>query len=77
MRDSVIELRLATLEEKVARLEQQATATSEPKKHWIDDVVGAFADDPDFWEAMRLGREYRESLRPKAPRRPKSQKQKA
>jgi hypothetical protein len=69
MADTKIELRLAALEEKVARLEQQATAPSESKKHWIDDVVGAFADDPDFWEAMRLGREYRESLRPKARKR--------
>ncbi len=66
---SKFELRLAALEEKVAQLEQQGTATPEPKKHWIDDVVGAFADDADFWEAMRLGREYRESLRPKARKR--------
>ena len=28
-------------------------------------IVGVFADDPEFEEAMRLGREYRESLRPK------------
>lgn len=69
MTSSKIELRLATLEEKVARLEQQAAATAEPNKHWIDEVVGVFADDPDFWEAMRLGREYRESLRPKARKR--------
>ena len=66
---SKIELRLAALEEKVAQLEQQATVTSETKKHWIDDVYGAFADDPDFWEAMRLGHEYRESLRPKPRKR--------
>lgn len=33
-------------------------------KPWWGHVVGAFADDPDFEEAMRLGREYRESLRP-------------
>lgn len=64
-----IELRLAALEEKVAQLEQQAAVSSEPKKHWIDGVYGAFADDPDFWEAMRLGREYRESLRPKPRKR--------
>jgi hypothetical protein len=35
---------------------------------WLDDIYGAFANDPDFEEAMRLGREYRESLRPKARR---------
>jgi hypothetical protein len=32
--------------------------------------MGAFDNDPDFEEAMRLGREYRESLRPKAGRKP-------
>ena len=33
----------------------------------LEDIVwGAFAGDPMFLEAMKLGREYRESLRPKA-----------
>jgi hypothetical protein len=37
-------------------------------KKKLDEIYGAFARDPHFEEAMRLGREYRESLRPKAPR---------
>jgi hypothetical protein len=61
-----IELRLATLEAEVTLLKQRL---AEPKQHWVDKVYGAFADDPDFLEAMRLGREYRESLRPKAAKR--------
>lgn len=58
------------LEERVARLE---AAVSQMKKNqevvpegvsWTDYVFGAFADDPTFEEAMRLGREYREAQRP-------------
>ena len=34
----------------------------------LDEIYGAFENDPIYEEAMRLGREYRESLRPKAAR---------
>jgi hypothetical protein len=64
-----VELRLAALEAEVAQLKQRLEENVEPKKHWVDKVAGAFADDPDFLEAMRLGREYRESLRPKPAKR--------
>ncbi|HEX9002345.1 MAG TPA: hypothetical protein VGB07_20720 [Blastocatellia bacterium] len=65
-----LELRVAALETEVARLKQQLGEPIEPKKHWVDEIYGAFADDPAFEEAMRLGREYRESLRPKPRRKP-------
>lgn len=71
MATSKVESRLAVLEAKVAQLEQRLDSVSDPKKHWIDEVVGVFADDPDFLEAMRLGRRYRESLRPKPERLPR------
>jgi len=61
-----IELRLAALEAEVSELKQRLEQSAEPKQHWVDKVFGAFADDPDFLEAMRLGRKYRESQRPKA-----------
>lgn len=64
-----IELRLAALEAEVAELKQRLEEPAEPKQHWVDKVFGAFADDPDFLEAMRLGRKYRESQRPKAAKR--------
>src|SRR5215813_2974224 len=64
-----IELRVAALEAEVALLKQQLVETAETKKHWVDEVYGAFANDPDFLEAMRLGRKYRESLRPKPAKR--------
>jgi hypothetical protein len=30
---------------------------------WWKRIVGVFKDDPEFEKAMRLGREYRRSLR--------------
>lgn len=32
-----------------------------PQKRWWREIAGTFANNPDFEEAMRLGREYRES----------------
>ncbi|MEW6209638.1 MAG: hypothetical protein AB1631_14820 [Acidobacteriota bacterium] len=49
-----------------AQLEKSAPS----QKDWLDEIYGAFADDPHFEEAMRLGREYRESLRPKVTKKP-------
>jgi hypothetical protein len=65
-----IELRVAALESEVARLKQQISEPLKASAHWVDEVYGAFADDPDFLEAMRLGRSYRESLRPRPAKRP-------
>ena len=59
-----LDARVATLEAEVAQLKQKLQAPAETKGHWVDRVYGAFANDPDFLEAMRLGRKYRESLRP-------------
>ncbi len=64
-----IESRVAALEEDVALLKQRLSESVEPDKHWVDSVYGVFADDPDFLEAMRLGRKYRDSLRPKSAKR--------
>ncbi|HKQ77076.1 MAG TPA: hypothetical protein VJ810_25495 [Blastocatellia bacterium] len=64
-----IEIRLAALEAEVAELKQRLEQPTESRRHWVDKVFGAFADDPDFLEAMRLGRKYRESQRPKAAKR--------
>jgi hypothetical protein len=57
--------RVAALETEVARL-KEIVGNSKAKKPWWKEIVGAFRGDPAFLEAMRLGREYRESLRPKA-----------
>ena len=54
--------RVAALEAEMARLKEKLEIDSKP---WTEAIAGAFANDPAFDEAMRLGRKYRESLRPK------------
>lgn len=53
-----LEERLLKLEEKFQKLEKQLPFAS-PAKSWRD-TFGMFANDPDFDEVLRLGREYRE-----------------
>ena len=61
-----LEERVAALETEVGQLKRQkAETTSQNAAPSWRKVVGVFKDDPEFEEAMRLGREYRESLRPK------------
>jgi hypothetical protein len=69
-----LESRVATLEVKVEQLQRLLQTGAREAKPWWEHIVGAFADDPAFEEAMRLGREYRESLRPKPSKRAKSAK---
>jgi hypothetical protein len=60
-----IEDRVAALEAEMARMKAQLEKVVPAQRDWLDEVYGAFEGDPIFEEAMRLGREYRESLRPK------------
>jgi hypothetical protein len=46
----------------------------EPEVSWVEKVAGKYANDPIFEEAMSLGREYRESTRPKPRPRKKVQR---
>jgi hypothetical protein len=59
-----MEQRLAALEAEVAALKKQVSGGKDDRPWW-KKISGAFAGDPAFLEAMKLGREYRESLRPK------------
>jgi hypothetical protein len=64
------ERRIQALQEQVARLKAMAEEIQGPQE-W-HKIIGIHADAPEaFEEAMRLGREWRESFRPK-PRRRKS-----
>ena len=72
-----LEARLAALEAEVEQFKQKIEAPKPEPKPWWEEIVGAFADDPDFLEAMRLGREYRESLRPKPAKRKSAKTAKA
>jgi hypothetical protein len=61
-----LENRVEELERQVARLKQQQAANTAPgSRGWLDDLYGAFAGDAVFERAMKLGREYRRSLRPR------------
>ena len=68
-----IEERVAALEAEVTRLKQKLEAVTKPANPWWQEIYGTFADDPLYQEAMKAGREYRESLRPKPPKRPTKQ----
>jgi hypothetical protein len=58
------ERRIRALQEQVARLKAMAEEIQGPQE-W-HKLIGSHADDPEtFEEAMRLGREWRESFRAK------------
>jgi hypothetical protein len=67
-----------SLEERVAALEAEMTSLKdrildqEVKKTGWQAMVGAFLNDPYFEKAMKYGRQYRESLRPKNKKRKRS-----
>lgn len=63
--------RVAAVEREIAKLRSELP---QPKKQWLDQIYGAFANDPVYDEAMRLGREYRESLRPKPEKKREAKK---
>lgn len=64
MADASLEARLTELERRVAKLAGESMGAPS-EKPWWKRIVGVYKDDPEFDEAERLGREYRESLRPK------------
>ncbi len=69
-----LEDRVAALEAEVKRLKDLIDNGRE-KRGW-KAIVGSFANDPLYEEAMKLGREYRESTRPgKRKKRKKSEGQ--
>jgi hypothetical protein len=57
-----VEDRLAVVEREIAELKRRLPA--EPlQEDWVDAMSGVFADDPEFDEVVRLGREMREADR--------------
>jgi hypothetical protein len=66
MATATLEERMAALEKELAQLKQQLhVETPSPIIPWWEKIAGTFANSENYDEAMRLGREYRESLRPK------------
>ena len=66
MATTSVEERLATLETEVAELKKRIETENPPAAlPWWEKIFGTFDGSEEHAEAMRLGREYRESLRPK------------
>jgi hypothetical protein len=61
MSNMEIEARLTQLESEVAHLKQKLPKEDD-QKPWWEEILGSFADDPIYDEAMALGQEYRRSL---------------
>ena len=62
MTNNEIEKRLEMLEAEVALLKSEVKKKGNKSEiPWWKQRIGIFADDPAHEEAMRLGREYRES----------------
>lgn len=72
MPTATLEERVAALDTEVARLKQERPNEAQSKKPWWEQIRGTFKNDPDCIEAMRLGREYREALRPKDDEEPQA-----
>jgi hypothetical protein len=67
-----LEARVEALETEVRHL-KDLIDKGQRKRGW-KIIIGAFANDPLYDEAMRLGREYRESQRPGKRKKPQKAK---
>jgi hypothetical protein len=67
-----LESRVSALEIELARLRGSMQTSPDERAHpvqTLDKIHGVFENDFAFREAMRLGRKWRESQRPKARKR--------
>lgn len=58
-----LEKRVEALERELAELRSHLQRLG-PETPWWERIAGTFHDDPIHEKAMKLGREYRRSLRP-------------
>lgn len=64
MATGTIEERLTAVEQELAEIKRQLqTDKTEETLPWWKQITGVFKDCPEFEEAVRLGREWRESQR--------------
>jgi hypothetical protein len=64
MATDTVESRLTELEIRIGQIERGLLESGSEPLPWWRRIAGRFKDNPEFDEAMRLGREYRNSLRP-------------
>ena len=65
MTNAKLERRVALLEEEIAQLKKHLCGNGAAAVPWWERIRGTFANDAAFRAAVRLGREYRGSTRPK------------
>jgi hypothetical protein len=58
-----IEKRVTALEEELASLKKKFAGTR-AQEPWWERITGTFEKDPVYQRAMKLGRQYRQSLKP-------------
>ena len=68
MGSTALEKRVAVLERELAKLKGKLEAGGAAAPWW-ERIAGTFANDPVYETAMKLGREYRQSLKPAKPSR--------
>ena len=64
-----VEERLAAVEQELAELKRRLPPSFD-KKNWVEEISGSMKDFPEFDEVLRLGREFRQSLRPRPEDKP-------
>jgi hypothetical protein len=72
-----LEKRLTTVERELAELKSRVKIPTDSPNHWVEEIAGTFSDPESraiFDEAMRLGREWRNSQRPKPRKAKRSRK---
>jgi hypothetical protein len=63
MATTEIEIRVLALESEVATLKDKLAKIEKSPPNWWQKISGTFAEDADYEEVMRLGREYRVAQR--------------
>jgi hypothetical protein len=65
MTQAQLEERVAVLEAELAKLKSKVEG-NDASKPWWEKIAGTFQDDPIYEKAMKLGRQYRQSQKPRA-----------
>jgi hypothetical protein len=68
MSSGALENRVAAIESELARLKARVETTAVGKPWW-EQIAGTFENDRVYLRAMKMGRQYRQSLDPAKPSR--------